>query len=70
MSGMLAEIVPLALPLAAINWHSFFFLLFAAVACGCAIAVVLADNVVRIVTNGAWAVSITPNTSSTSVPPT
>jgi NADH:ubiquinone oxidoreductase subunit 6 (subunit J) len=35
------------LPLAAINWHSFFFLLFAAVACGFAIAVVAADNVVR-----------------------
>jgi NADH-quinone oxidoreductase subunit J len=47
MSGMLAEIVLVALPLAAINWHSCFFLLFAAVACGCAIAVVLADNVVR-----------------------
>ena len=47
MSGVVAEIVPVALPLAAINWHSFFFLLFAAVACACAIAVVLADNVVR-----------------------
>lgn len=47
MSCVFADIVPVALPLAAINWHSFFFLLFAAVACGCAIAVVLADNVVR-----------------------
>jgi NADH:ubiquinone oxidoreductase subunit 6 (subunit J) len=47
MSGMLAELLPATLPLAALNWHSFFFLLFAAVACGCAIAVVLADNVVR-----------------------
>jgi NADH-quinone oxidoreductase subunit J len=33
--------------LAATNWHSIFFLLFAAVACGGAIAVVAADNVVR-----------------------
>lgn len=30
-----------------INWHSFFFLLFALLACGLAVAVVLADNVVR-----------------------
>ena len=35
------------LPLAAINWHSFFFLVFAAIACGFAVAVVAADNVVR-----------------------
>ena len=35
------------LPVAAINWHSVLFLLFAAVACACAVAVVLADNVVR-----------------------
>ena len=34
-------------PLAAINWHSFFFLLFAALACGFAVAVVAAENVVR-----------------------
>ncbi len=47
MIGILAEFVPATLPLATLNWHSFFFLLFAAVACGCAIAVVLADNVVR-----------------------
>jgi NADH:ubiquinone oxidoreductase subunit 6 (subunit J) len=32
---------------AAINWHSFFFFLFAAVACGFAIAVATADNIVR-----------------------
>jgi NADH-quinone oxidoreductase subunit J len=32
---------------AAINWHSAFFLLFAAVACLAAVAVVAADNVVR-----------------------
>ena len=30
----------MALPMAAINWHSFFFLLFAAIACGFAVAVV------------------------------
>ena len=35
------------LPLAALDWHSVFFLVFAAVACGGAIAVVAADNVVR-----------------------
>jgi len=33
--------------LAAINWHTVLFLLFAAVACGYAVAVVRADNVVR-----------------------
>jgi NADH:ubiquinone oxidoreductase subunit 6 (subunit J) len=32
---------------AGFNWHGFFFLLFAAVACGLALAVVLTDNVVR-----------------------
>ena len=37
----------LAPPVAAINWHSFFFLLFAALACGFAVAVVAATNVVR-----------------------
>jgi len=31
----------------AINWHSCFFLLFAAVACGFAVAVVVASNIVR-----------------------
>ncbi|HEX3868882.1 MAG TPA: NADH-quinone oxidoreductase subunit J, partial [Pirellulales bacterium] len=30
-----------------INWHSFFFLLFALVACGFAVAVVLSTNIVR-----------------------
>lgn len=35
------------MPLAAVNWHGLFFLAFAVVACGMAVAVVLADNVVR-----------------------
>lgn len=35
------------MPLAAINWHGLFFLAFAVAACGMAVAVVLADNVVR-----------------------
>ena len=35
------------MPLAAIDWHSVFFFLFAALACGCAVAVVAAENVVR-----------------------
>ncbi len=30
-----------------INWHSFFFLLFALLACGFAVAVVVSSNVVR-----------------------
>jgi NADH-quinone oxidoreductase subunit J len=50
MSGpMPALLAALAggVPLAAVNWHSVLFLLFAAVACACAVAVVLADNVVR-----------------------
>lgn len=33
--------------LAAINWQAVFFLLFATLACACAVAVCLADNVVR-----------------------
>lgn len=36
-----------ALPIAGINWHSVLFLLFAGLACGFAIGVVAADNVVR-----------------------
>ncbi len=36
-----------ALPVAGVNWHSVLFLLFAALACGFAVAVVAADNVVR-----------------------
>jgi NADH-quinone oxidoreductase subunit J len=44
--GIIAPLLA-ALPLAAINWHSFFFFLFAALACGFAVAVVAADNVVR-----------------------
>jgi len=52
VSGPTAVIEPLlglglALPVAGVNWHTFFFLLFAAVACGFAVAVVAADNVVR-----------------------
>lgn len=39
--------IPATLPLAAINWHSVLFLLFAAVACVAAVAVVAADNIVR-----------------------
>ena len=38
---------PPALPVAAINWHSVMFLLFASVACAAAVAVVAADNIVR-----------------------
>jgi NADH-quinone oxidoreductase subunit J len=49
MIALLGTVEPLVatLPLAAINWHSFFFLMFAALACGFAVAVVAADNVVR-----------------------
>jgi NADH-quinone oxidoreductase subunit J len=36
-----------ALPMAEINWHSVLFLLFAGLACGFAVGVVAADNVVR-----------------------
>ncbi len=35
------------LPMAGINWHSVLFLLFAGLACGFAVGVVAADNVVR-----------------------
>ena len=31
----------------AINWHGFFFLFFAIVACAFAVAVVVSDNIVR-----------------------
>jgi NADH:ubiquinone oxidoreductase subunit 6 (subunit J) len=47
MTGLLAAAFVAGLPLAAIHWHTFFFLLFALAACGGALAVVLADNVVR-----------------------
>jgi NADH:ubiquinone oxidoreductase subunit 6 (subunit J) len=53
IATVLASIVPIpgslpgVLPVAAVNWHSVLFLLFASVACACAVAVVLADNVVR-----------------------
>jgi len=43
-TGLIGAVVPL---IAAINWHSTFFLLFAALACGFAIAVVFTTNVVR-----------------------
>jgi NADH:ubiquinone oxidoreductase subunit 6 (subunit J) len=46
MPGVLAMLAGV-LPVAAINWHSVLFLLFAAVACACAVAVVVAENVVR-----------------------
>lgn len=36
-----------ALPVAGVNWHSVLFLLFAGLACGFAVGVVAADNVVR-----------------------
>jgi NADH:ubiquinone oxidoreductase subunit 6 (subunit J) len=43
------SLLPLAalVPLAAINWHTLFFLLFALLACGFAVAVVASTNVVR-----------------------
>jgi NADH-quinone oxidoreductase subunit J len=42
-----AACVSSAVMVAAINWHTLFFLLFAGLACGFAVAVVAADNVVR-----------------------
>ena len=47
MNALVATGSLLAASSAGINWHSFFFLLFALLACGLAVAVVLADNVVR-----------------------
>ncbi|MBM4022502.1 MAG: NADH-quinone oxidoreductase subunit J, partial [Planctomycetes bacterium] len=44
---LIADVSGVALPVAAINWHALFFLLFAGIACGFAVAVVAADNVVR-----------------------
>lgn len=50
-AGMSGDgVVPLVgaiLPTAAVNWHTVLFYLFAALACGFALAVVAADNVVR-----------------------
>lgn len=43
----LASLVGAILPVAALNWHTVLFYLFAALACGFALAVVAADNVVR-----------------------
>ena len=39
--------LPAAVVVAAINWHTLLFFLFAALACGFAVAVAAADNVVR-----------------------
>jgi NADH-quinone oxidoreductase subunit J len=39
--------LPAAMVVASINWHTIFFLIFAALACGFAVAVAAADNVVR-----------------------
>lgn len=48
MSSSVAHLLPvLAAAEGGLNWQSFFFLLFAALACSLAVAVVLADNVVR-----------------------
>ena len=47
MSMLGSTLLPISGTMAAVNWHSVLFLLFAAVACACAVAVVLADNVVR-----------------------
>lgn len=47
MQGLCAASSLLASASGGINWHGFFFLLFALLACGLAVAVVLADNVVR-----------------------
>ena len=48
LSGMLlAPVLAVGLPVAAINWHSVLFLLFASLASIFAVGVVLADNVVR-----------------------
>ena len=47
MHALLATGSLLAASSAGINWHGFFFLLFALLACGLAVAVLLADNVVR-----------------------
>ncbi len=46
-AASLLAALPTAAVVAAINWHTLFFLLFAALACGFAIAVAAADNVVR-----------------------
>ncbi len=42
-----SALVASGLPLAAVNWHTVLFYLFAALACGFGLAVVAADNVVR-----------------------
>ena len=47
MMSLPFALAAVALPMATINWHTFFFLLFALIACGFAVAVAAADNVVR-----------------------
>lgn len=47
LAASLLAALPTAAVVAAINWHTLFFLLFAALACGFAVAVAAADNVVR-----------------------
>lgn len=47
MTEHLFSAIMAQLPLAAVDWHGLFFLLFAAIACGAAVMVVLSDNVVR-----------------------
>lgn len=46
MDAMMPELLP-ALLIGAINWHSFLFLLFAGIACGFALGVLVSNNVVR-----------------------
>jgi len=46
-SGLSGQLSSPLVPLAAVDWHAAFFMLFAALACACAVAVVLADSVVR-----------------------
>lgn len=48
MINSVAQVMPVFAAVdGGLNWHGFFFLLFALLACGLAVAVVLADNVVR-----------------------
>ena len=39
MTALSGGVLAATLPLAFINWHTFFFFLFALIACGCAVAV-------------------------------
>lgn len=47
MIPFLAEVAPAADPAVLINWHTFFFLLFALVACAFGVAVVVSSNIVH-----------------------